>query len=315
MNDQVTASTRPRCGERAARGRAQLLRRSDARAADRLGAPHRQRRHAVVAVMADQLLDDIRLHADVVAPGRRRHPDRPGAVARHLEAQALELLADRRHLQRDPRKALQLVDPEPEGAGRLGHGARHDRRTRLAAAQLQDQPGRVLGAGQHHRRVDAALEAGARVALDAEPAAGRRGTDRIEQRHLEHHIHGLRRAAGALAAHDAAKADGTTVVGDHGHAGLERVGPAVERLELLALLGKAQAQIALQLSRVEHVQRPAEVHGHEVGDVDQGRDRPQPDRGQALLQPRRARPVAHAAEHPADEQRAGRRVALREIRA
>ena len=78
-------------------------------------------------------------------------------------------------------------------------------------------------------------------------------------------------------------------------------------------MGEAQAQIALQLGGIEHVQGPAEVHSDQVGDVDQGRDRPQADRGKALLQPGRARPVAHAAQHPADEQRAGRRVAFREI--
>ena len=104
-----------------------------------------------------------------------------------------------------------------------------------------------------------------------------------------------------------------TVVGDHGHAGLERVGPAVERLELLAGLGEAQAQIAPELSRIEHMQRPAEIHGHQIGDVHERRDRAQADRAQALLQPCRARSVAHAAEHPADEQGTGRRLALRKI--
>ena len=108
-----------------------------------------------------------------------------------------------------------------------------------------------------------------------------------------------------LAAHDAAEAHRARLVGDHRDLGIELVGPAVQRLEALAGAREAQAEIALELGRVEHVERAPEVHRHEVGDVDQRRDRPEPDRGQALLQPGRARPVAQAAEHPADEQRAG----------
>ena len=45
--------------------------------------------------------------------------------------------------------------------------------------------------------------------------------------------------------------------------------------------------------------------GHEVGDVDERRDRPQPDRPQPVLQPLRRRAVADAADQPADEERAG----------
>ena len=44
-----------------------------------------------------------------------------------------------------------------------------------------------------------------------------------------------------------------------------------------------------ELLRVEHVQRPVEVEGHQVGDVDQRRDRPEADRLQPALQPVRAR--------------------------
>ncbi len=60
-----------------------------------------------------------------------------------------------------------------------------------------------------------------------------------------------------------------------------------------------------ELVGIEDVQRPAEIEGQVVGDVDQRRDRPQTHRDQPLLQPLRARPVAHAADQPADEVRAG----------
>ncbi|OIQ64121.1 hypothetical protein GALL_543330 [mine drainage metagenome] len=46
------------------------------------------------------------------------------------------------------------------------------------------------------------------------------------------------------------------------------------------------------------MQGPGAIVGHEVGDIDQRIDRPQPDRGQALLQPFRRRAVLDAANQP-----------------
>src|SRR3546814_14548830 len=54
-------------------------------------------------------------------------------------------------------------------------------------------------------------------------------------------------------------------------------------------------QVALHLAGIEDVQRPAEVEGHVVGDVDQRRDGAQADGAQAVLQPGRAGTVPHAA--------------------
>ncbi len=56
------------------------------------------------------------------------------------------------------------------------------------------------------------------------------------------------------------------------------------------------------------MERPVNVKGQKVGDVDQGRDRPQPDRLQPAAQPGRARPVADAADMPPEKQGAGRAV-------
>ncbi len=58
------------------------------------------------------------------------------------------------------------------------------------------------------------------------------------------------------------------------------------------------------------MQRPADIEGEEVGDVDQRIDWPQPDRRQPPLQPGRARPVAHghgsSAQHPGTGRRRNR---------
>ena len=48
-----------------------------------------------------------------------------------------------------------------------------------------------LGAGLGEGRIDAALEAVARIGMDAELAAGRRGAQRIEIGRFEEDVHGL----------------------------------------------------------------------------------------------------------------------------
>ena len=61
------------------------------------------------------------------------------------------------------------------------------------------------------------------------------------------------------------------------------------------------------------MQRTGAVVGHEVGDIDQRVDRPQPDRGQALLQPFRRRAVLDAAHQPQRKARTQRRVLHRHL--
>ena len=115
-----------------------------------------------------------------------------------------------------------------------------------------------------------------------------------------------------LAAHDAGERLDAVVVGDHAHGVVERVGLAVERQQLLAVLRAAHDEIALHLLGVEHVQRPAAVVGDEVGDVDQRVDRAKPDRLQPLLQPLRRRAVLDAA-HEAQRERRAERMGLAEV--
>ena len=187
---------------------------------------------------------------DVVAPGRRLRPAIPRGRPAAPKPSAAEQALDLRRLELDAGEPRQTRGagsgpPGPAPAPRR----RRPRRTGRAAAQLEDQPGGELGRRQHQLRVEAALEAGAGVALDAEPAAGGRRAQRIEQRHLEQHVGRARVDAGALAAHDAAEADRAARVGDHGHAVVQPVGPAVQRLQLLAEPGEAQHEVALELGR------------------------------------------------------------------
>ena len=109
-------------------------------------------------------------------------------------------------------------------------------------------------------------------------------------------------AAGRLAAHDARQRLHAACVGDHAILRRHGVVAAVERAEGLARAGAHGQHAAGDAVGVEHVQRAAEVDREEVGDIDERVDRPQPDRGQPVSQPLRARPVAQvadgAAEHP-----------------
>ena len=66
-------------------------------------------------------------------------------------------------------------------------------------------------------------------------------------------------------------------------------------------------EVALDLVGIEDVERTAGVEGRPVGDVDERGDGPRTDGAQPLLQPGRARPVAHAAKRA--EREDGARIA------
>ena len=94
-------------------------------------------------------------------------------------------------------------------------------------------------------------------------------------------------------------------VGDHRYLRVERVFLAVEREQGFAVARQPHDQIAGKLAGVEHMQWPVQIECQKIGDVDQGRDRPQPDRLEATAQPVGAGSVAHAAQMAAEKQRAG----------
>ena len=100
-------------------------------------------------------------------------------------------------------------------------------------------------------------------------------------------------------AHHAPQADRPLGVGNHAHAGLERVGFVVDGQERFALAGLADDDSsALQTGQVEGVQRLAALHQHIVRDVDDVVDRRDADRRQAIDQPGRARAELSRRESP-----------------
>ena len=100
-----------------------------------------------------------------------------------------------------------------------------------------------------------------------------RGAAGVEAGALDHHVDGVVLNLGIHATHDTGQRHGTLAVGDKAHAGVERALLAVERRELLILLGGANhhATVAIALGKgvqVKGVQRLTGEHHHIVGDVD-----------------------------------------------
>ena len=183
---------------------------------------------------------------------------------------------------------------------------------RRAAAEIEDHFGGKLEARHHELRIDAALETVAGVGDDAQRAAGAGDVQRLPQGRFDQHVGGGGVAAGMLAAHDAGNRFDAVVVCYDAHLRRQRVFAPVERQHLLAFAGAPHDEVALDLGRVEDMQRPAAVEGDVVGDVDQRVDRPQPDGDQPLLQPFRRRPVVDAA-HQAQREAAAQRRRVGEV--
>ena len=223
------------------------------------------------------------------------------------EAERGEDVAHLDHGGIDAAEALHLGDRELDDIDRLGNLAGEEDLAGRAAAELHDHVRGEIEARHVEGRVDAALVAIACIGVDAELAPGLGDVERLPQGQLDENVGGLLGAAGELAADDAGKRFDAIVVGNHAHGGIERVGAAVERKQLLALAGAAHDEIALDLGRVEDVQRAVAVIGDEIGDIDQRVDGAEPDGTQSLLQPGRRRAVLHPAHETQAEGQAERR--------
>ena len=297
MNDQVTASTMPRAAS------ARLARRVRSWIGLRIGLRGSSpRSNGVIGTLSTPMMRTISSTISALpctsdTPGGHRDLHHRAAAGHH-EAEMAEDAPHLRQRHVDAGEALHLAQREIDHAIVAEGLADHDVFRRRAAADFHHQPRRHLQPRHHEGGIDAALETITRIRIDAELAAGLRDVDLVPQRQFDQHVGGRLRAAGGFAAHDAGEQFDAVIVRDHAHAGVERVGTAVERKQRLAVAGAAHGEIALHFRGVEHMQRPGAVVGHEVGDIDQRVDRPQADRGQALLQPFRRRAVLDAAHQP-----------------
>src|SRR5690606_32370500 len=124
--------------------------------------------------------------------------------------------------------------------------------------------GRKLESWLVEGRVYTALIAVARIGDDAELAARSRHADRLPDGRLDQHVRSVLVAAGVFTAHDASDGFHTVVVSDHAHIGAEPVFPAVECQKRLAGNGPAHHEVALDLRRVEDMERASAVEGEIV---------------------------------------------------
>ena len=244
--------------------------------------------------------------AHVVAPGRRRTLELPRGRRRPKPSAAQNALDLRRVRVRCPPAARAACAPKPDGRCRRRHGRRRRQRARLAAAELEDEPGSVFGRREHQLRIEAALEAGPGIAPIPSLRPVARRAQRIEQRHLQQHV-GRRLAVTPVLSPPMMPPRLTARPRRRSRSCLRRARRS-GRPEPEPLARPRQAQASMSPVSFAASKTCSGRHRSKmtiVGDVDQGRDRPQADGLEPLLQPARARAVPHAAHDPADEQRAG----------
>ena len=138
----------------------------------------RRRRHAVDADDAHHLLDDVGLAVRRPAATTAPRPSRarPGRRRRSRAAPARGAL--RRAAASRPASRVNSLSGKSMTLPSAPRIAGDHDLGRRAAAEIEHHLRRQLEAGQHEVRIDAALEAIARVGIDAELAAGLRDVER-----------------------------------------------------------------------------------------------------------------------------------------
>src|SRR6185437_13900152 len=148
-----------------------LLDRRQHRLARILAALERRHRHLIDTDNAHDLLDDVSLALHVGAPGRDRDlHDR--AVAGHHEAEPGQDAAHLRQRHLDAGEPPYLAQRKIDDAVIAMRLADYNILRRRTAAELHHHARRHLQPRHHEGSIDAALEAVARIRIDAELAAG-----------------------------------------------------------------------------------------------------------------------------------------------
>ena len=148
---------------------------------------------------------------------------------------------------------LDFAEGEVNGCRSIRRVARDEELGGRSAAHLQHQTRRQFGAGQGEGRIDAALEAIARIGDDGEFAAGLGDVLRAPQRGFDQHVSGGLVAAGRLAAHHAGEQFDLPVIGDDDHAFVERIGLAVEGQQAFARFCPPHHKVSRHLGGVKHM--------------------------------------------------------------
>ena len=229
---------------------------------------------AVHAPQAEDLLDEVGLAGEVRAARGSNHLQHAVALRHHGAAEALEQV---RHLvigDGGAAHGAHALGTQGDLRGLDGRGVLvHAAAAHGCAAAALEQGGGDVGNLVAGGSVHLALEADGSLAHEVEVAARAGDVALVEAGALEQDVDRGVVNLGVEAAHDTRQRHrAAAVVGDDGHVARERALLAVERGELLALLGGAHHDVALavalgKLAQVKGVQWLArEVH-HVVGDV------------------------------------------------
>ena len=170
MKLQVTASSSPRAAAARRTRRSSSCYARRGRPGDAGRALERSRGHLVVAPDPDDLLDQVGRAFDVAPPGRHRRPRLPLTSKPRLSRISLWRSSGTSM----PPSALVGRSRRRRSRFSIGGCPGAHRRRRLAAADVEDQPGQDRQPVIEERRIDPALEAAARVAGQAERLPGAR---------------------------------------------------------------------------------------------------------------------------------------------
>ncbi len=240
------------------------------------GMASKPRTHAI-------LVDEVDSARDVGPEARHLPHVHPGVRGATREAQAIERGEGVAVRDGDAQGRAHAVVAERDGAPRQGLRLEHPLLAHpLGPRELAGQRG---GAGEDPRGVapvDAALEAVARLGVQAVAPRGAPHAARVEVRALEQDARGGLGDLAVAAAHDPRERDGAGAVADDQVVGGQGAGDAVEGDELLALGGAAHDDsAAADAVEVERVHGVAALEHHEVGHVDEVRDGPHAEGGKA----------------------------------
>ena len=146
-------------------------------------------------------------------------------------------------------KAGQLMHPggrKAHGFFAVGHRARAHRRTHGAAANFNNHLHSQRQTRFNRGRINAALKAIARIAINIVVTARQRNRHRLEPRAFHQHVFCLKRTARRQTAHNTSQAQHALIIGDDAIGGVQLVRFLVQRDKAFARLGGARLHSAGQ---------------------------------------------------------------------
>ena len=264
-------------------------------------------RDSIVTVDAADIGDQVDLLNQVEA-GTRRCDEPPFGGRLGVHAETCEDVEDGLLRQRESEHLsdTRMAQRQRPRLGSIGLRDRLDHRTRLAADDRDQEPGRALDRADLELGIDTALEAMRRIRMQTVRACLAADGQRREEGALEQHIAGLGTDRGLRTAHDAGQRDGAPGIGDHQGVRAQGRFLAVEQGNTLAFGRHAHADLAVELGEIKPVHRLTQLEQDIVGHVDHRADGADPAAAQALLHPpRRRRARIDVADHAAHIARAG----------